>query len=299
MAAYRLAHLTDLHTTPPRVAPGEWTPKRALGLLSWHWKRRAEHRPEILAAAVDDLRAEAADHVAITGDLTNLGTAAEIEAALGWLEHLGPPVGVSLVPGNHDAYAVGSQGPAGWRRWEPYIGSDPPHGPLFPAVRRRGPLALVGVSSAHPTPILQAGGSVGEAQAARLEQALARLGAEGWCRVVLIHHPPVEAGQSPRRRLRDAGAVRAAIARAGAELVLHGHTHREHFATLPGPRGPVPVVGGRSSSARGRKPGKQARYHLYRIERAPNGWRIELAVRAFDGTRFGDAGARSLAGEPA
>lgn len=294
MVAYRLAHLTDLHTTPPRIAAGEWTPKRALGLLSWRWKRRDEHRPEILAAAVADLRAEAADHVAITGDLTNLGTASEVDAALGWLESLGSPAEVSLVPGNHDTYAVGADAPRGWRRWAPYIGSDEAHSLFFPAVRRRGPLALIGLSSACPTRIFRASGAVGEGQAAALEETLARLGVEGWCRVVLIHHPPVEAGQSPRRRLRDAAAVREAIARAGAELVLHGHTHREHFATLPGPRGPVPVVGGRSSSARGRKPEKQARYHLYRFERAPHGWRIRLDVRAFDGTRFGDGGSHAL-----
>jgi len=297
LVAYRLAHLTDLHTTVPEIAPAEWTPKRALGLLSWHLKRRDEHRPEILAAAVEDLRAEAVDHVAITGDLTNLGTAAEVGAALGWLERLGPPAEISLVPGNHDAYAIGSEGPGGWRRWAPYIASDgsAAEGPRFPTVRRRGPLALVGVCSVHPTPIFLAAGSVGEAQAAALEKTLATLGAEGWCRVVLIHHPPVEAGQAPRRRLRDADAVREAITRAGAELVLHGHTHREHFATLPGPRGPVPVVGGRSSSARGRKPEKRARYHVYRIERASDGWRIGLETRGYDGTRFVTVESRALA----
>lgn len=294
MVAYRLAHLTDLHTTAPAIAPGEWTPKRALGLLSWHLRRRDEHRPEILAAAVADLRAEAVDHVAITGDLTNLGTAAEVDAALEWLHRLGTPAEVSLVPGNHDAYAIGSQGPAGWQRWAPYIGSDEARASLFPAVRRRGPLALVGVSSVHPTPIFLAGGSVGEEQAAALEKTLATLGAEGWCRVVLIHHPPVEAGQARRRRLRDPEVVREAIARAGAELVLHGHTHREHFATLPGPRGPVPVVGGRSASARGRKPEKRASYHLFRIERTKDGWVIGLDVRGFDGKSFGDAGRRAL-----
>ncbi|HVP27653.1 MAG TPA: metallophosphoesterase [Myxococcota bacterium] len=298
MVAYRLAQLTDLHTTPPRLRPSEWTPKRALGLLSWHLKRRDEHRPEILAAAVADLRHEAADHVAITGDLTNLGSAREIETALGWLGALGGPAEVSLVPGNHDAYARSSEGPAGWRRWQAYMASDAGRGGAFPSVRLRGPLALVGVCSVHPSPILQATGTVGQVQCAALEATLAALGREGWCRVVLIHHPPVAADPRARRRLRDAEAVRRAIERGGAELVLHGHTHREHFATLSGVGGPVPVVGARSSSARGRKPGRAAQYHLYRFERREGArarWRITLDVRAFDGGAFRDAGSRALA----
>ena len=48
------------------------------------------------------------DHIAVTGDLVNLALDDEVEAARGWLETVGPPDLVSVVPGNHDAYVPGA-----------------------------------------------------------------------------------------------------------------------------------------------------------------------------------------------
>jgi 3',5'-cyclic AMP phosphodiesterase CpdA len=260
--------------------------KRALGWLSWHRRRRHEHRAEILDALLADLAAEAPDHVAVTGDLTNVGLPDEIEAAVPWLERLGGPGRVSLVPGNHDAYGAALDG----RRlapWAPYMagadGAAPGAGGRFPFVRRLGPLALVGLSSAVPSAPGLATGRLGADQLAQLERALAGLARERCYRVVLLHHPPLPAGQSWRRRLSDAPELRAILARTGAELVLHGHTHRTSFERVPGPAGAIPVVGVPSSSARGHRPERRARYHLYRIEAAAGaGFRLACSVRALD-----------------
>ena len=59
----------------------------------------------------------------------------------------------------------------------------------FPFLRRRGPLALIGVSSAVPTPPLMATGWLGRAQLDALERMLAQLAAEHAFRVLLVHHP--------------------------------------------------------------------------------------------------------------
>ena len=48
------------------------------------------------------------DHIAVTGDLVNLALDIEIEMARQWLELVGPPHDVSVVPGNHDAYVPGA-----------------------------------------------------------------------------------------------------------------------------------------------------------------------------------------------
>ena len=285
--SFALAHLSDLHATPVRVrSPRDLMSKRALGWLSWWRNRRKEHLPRILEALIEDLRSSGADHVGVTGDLTHLGLDSEIEEAAAWLARIGPPDRVSVVPGNHDAYA-GSAGPERWSRWGPYMG-----GAQFPYVRRFGRVALLGLSSARPTAPLLATGRLGAAQREQLEARLAELGAAGLFRVLLMHHPPLPAGQSRRRQLDDAPEVRALLERVGAELVLHGHTHRSTFAELPGPTGPIPVIGVPSASALGRRPGRRARYHVYRI--APRGgasgsggFALSVRVRAFDPSRGG------------
>src|SRR5262247_1022079 len=102
----------------------------------------------------------------------------------------------------------------------------------FPSVRVRGDLALVGVCTAEPTPPFAATGRVGADQLARLDGVLERLGAARKCRVVLIHHPPVDGLTNRRRSLRDTSAFGEVIRRRGAELVLHGHLHRTTLASL-------------------------------------------------------------------
>jgi 3',5'-cyclic AMP phosphodiesterase CpdA len=153
----------------------------------------------------------------------------------------------------------------------------------FPFARRIGPIAIVGVSTALPTAFWRATGRLGDAQRAQLESILRKLGAEGLFRVLLIHHPPVPAGQSRRRQLDDAPALRELLARAGAELVLHGHTHRTAIDRLAGPDGPIPVVGVPSASSVGPKESRRARYHVYRIEPdSEHRFRVSYEVRGFD-----------------
>jgi 3',5'-cyclic AMP phosphodiesterase CpdA len=300
----RVAHLSDLHATPARAALSEVFGKRFFGWLSWQVRRRHAHRQHVLDALLADLRREAPDQIVVTGDLTNVAAEEEFPAARSWLERLGPPERVSVVPGNHDAY-VHVAPERGLGLWREYVASDA--GGLatgagseeFPSLRLRDPLAVVGVSSAVPTPILQAGGRVGEAQLARLEALLARLGRSGLFRLVLIHHPPEPGVVSPRRALRDAAALAAVLSRAGAELVVHGHTHRTRVGALSGPDGPIPIVAARSASDVGRRPEKRAQYHVYEVEPGPAAgrrWRIRMRVRGYDPRTggFASEGERSL-----
>jgi 3',5'-cyclic AMP phosphodiesterase CpdA len=159
----------------------------------------------------------------------------------------------------------------------------------FPTLRIRGPVALIGVSSAQPTNLFYANGSVGREQLDRLEQLLHSLAESGLCRVVLIHHPLSKEGIAQRRRLSDAHAVQEILQRAGAELVLHGHIHRTSVLTVPGRDNDIPVIGVRSSSAIGHKPYKRSRYHLYRVERLDppqdsHRFRLTMVTRGYDET---------------
>jgi 3',5'-cyclic AMP phosphodiesterase CpdA len=223
----------------------------------------------------------APDHICVTGDLTNIALPAEFAAAAEWLAGLGDPEDVSVVPGNHDAYIA--MPPAEtfdlWRAW--MRGDDGTT--TFPYLRRRGSAAIIGVSSAVPTAPFLATGRLAPAQRARLEQLLTRLGQEGLFRVVLIHHPPQHGAVRTRHQLSDAGAVRQLLATAGAELVLHGHAHRQLDARLPGP-GPqgIPVLGVGAASTVGGDGRTPGHYHLFRLEAAGGQHRPTVEHRHFD-----------------
>ncbi len=287
-----LAHISDLHATPVRVEnPLEFASKRFFGWLSWRVKRHKIHRAEVLEALIRDLEGVAPDHIAITGDLTNVACEFEFPEALAWLNRLGSPELLSIVPGNHDAY-VKIAPERSWGLWQPFLASDDPaRGPEFPTLRRRGELALVGLCSAKPTRPFLATGTIGPAQLERLDKLLDELRASGLCRVVLVHHPITEGAVTPRRALTDAAALRGVLKRTGAELVIHGHGHSQSFATTPGRRLEIPVVGVASASD-----ARHALYHLYDVDREEDGFRIRVRVRAYDPSRgvFAASEERSL-----
>src|SRR5580704_3333994 len=105
MAAFTLAHLSDPHLPPlPSPRLSELMGKRAFGYLNWTRNRHRYHRRDVLDVLVSDLQAQVPDHIAITGDLVNLALEAEFAPARAWLEDIGSPERVTVVPGNHDAY---------------------------------------------------------------------------------------------------------------------------------------------------------------------------------------------------
>ena len=263
-----LAHISDIHLPPSTPYLLERHLKRALGVLNWQRIRRRQHLSSTLAAIVADMKLEAPDHIAVTGDLVNLGLPAEHAAAMQWLAALGSPASVTAIPGNHDIYVETT----GVAQWQGFMADDSPAGAKepYPFVRRIGRVALVGLNSALPTPLFHAYGRLGEAQIDRLGRILEQLGREGLVRVVLIHHPPLPGQASHRRGLQDAGALAATLASHGAELLLHGHNHRSMITFAQGPARPIPVIGVPSASV-GQIHGSQAlaAYNLYRIAPDP------------------------------
>ena len=184
---------------------------------------------------------------------------------------------MTFVPGNHDIYVRGTARCA-VRYWGDYTRADGAADTVFPFVRHRGPVALIGLSTALPTLPFAASGKLGATQIARLAELLPQLKEK--FRVVLIHHPPL--GRRPRhKRLVDAAPLLRVLAEHGAELVLHGHDHLQALEWLESVGGRIPVVGVPSASAAaGSRHDDPAGYNLYRIDGAPGAWRCEMVARA-------------------
>lgn len=278
---FTLAHLSDPHLGPlPKPHWDELLSKRVTGYINWQRKRRFIHEPAVLAAITADLKAQAPDHVAVTGDLANIALAREFLQGREFLESLGTPHEVSLVPGNHDVY-VREAATYAVRQWGAFM-SDDEGIAGFPYVRRRGPLALVGISTGVPTAPFLATGWIGTKQLAGVAEVLNTLKNEDLFRVVLIHHPPVS--QAARHKLLlDAPILLRIIAAHGADLVLHGHDHRHMINGLNGPNGSrIPAVGVPSASAVPGADKDAAAYNLYAIDGSKGAWRCEMISRGMD-----------------
>lgn len=188
----RLFHVSDLHFGREDVAA-----------LAWFAERVREERP---------------DAVICTGDLTMRARSAEFAAAQAWLQALGVPV--TIEPGNHDL---------------PYY--NPVARLLVPYRRYRAveraierPLALSGVQLVplKTTARLQLRSLAwGRVSRSGLPEAVRQLREkpEGAVAIVAVHHPLARAGFEGHGDTRRGEAALAALAEAGADVVLSGHVH--------------------------------------------------------------------------
>lgn len=283
---YKLAHISDVHLGPlPAISLRELMSKRITGYINWHRNRKSHLFGDTLTRLIEHIRTQTPDHLAITGDLVNLATGIEIDKAGNWLENLGDPQEISVVPGNHDAYVPGAVTRA-LNTWRPYVVGDnaPMDGtPQFPYMRIRGPLALIGCSTAHATPPFSANGTFGRHQARRTTELLKQAGERGLCRVIMIHHPPVRGAAANYKRMTGIGRFGEMLAEAGAEMVLHGHTHLNTLYRLDGRDGSVPVIGIASASQGpgGKKP--PSGYNLFSISGDAGQWNIQHDRYAMEG----------------
>jgi 3',5'-cyclic AMP phosphodiesterase CpdA len=262
---FLLAHLSDPHIGPlPRPRRRELIGKRATGYLNWTRSRSRIHDMAVLDQIVADIKAHHPTHIAVTGDVSNIGLPDEFKLARAWLETLGAPEKVSFVPGNHDAYVRGSL-PDLARTFAPWTMGDAGAGEGYPYLRLRGQVALIGLSSGAPMPPFVASGYLGRRQLRAAERLLAETGRRGHFRIVMLHHPPQISVSILGRGLVDAHGFAAAIRRLGAELIIHGHNHRLCLSRMETPRGLVPVVGVPSASVVRGTGHQRAGYHLFEV----------------------------------
>lgn len=173
-----IAQVSDLHVGP-------------------HTSRRFLAR---VVRAVRDLRP---DLIAVTGDLVD-DRAEDVEAYAQALGQLEAPLGVYMIPGNHDVYA-------GWDSVEDRLRQHVPARLLLNEAHiiRRGDAALVLAGTGDP-----AGGRRGQSRAAPDVERTLAAAPNGATIVALAHNP----------------ALWPALAKRGVALTLSGHTHWGQFA---------------------------------------------------------------------
>lgn len=271
-----IAHVSDLHLAPVPFPWGEGL-KPALGWINWARKPGA-HDPVTAARVAEAVRAASTEHVAITGDLIELGLASEYGAAAEALTAFGPPCRLSWAPGNHDVYTVRAvprlrDGLGGWLgpTNEPHDADVRCH---FPRVIVAGRATVITLCSGLPTWLFSAEGELGAAQLARLDTKLAGLDRAAHLPVIAIHHPPHAPGLSPLKRLRDGEALMRLLARHRCPLVLHGHLHRACETTTVVDGFAITLAGAPSASSAGHHGDDPAGYSLIHVDEAL-GWRIE------------------------
>ncbi len=287
---FTLAHFSDPHfARVDHIEKSDLFNKRLLGFLRWKLKRRAEHSDELLTILRQDLQRTKPNHIAITGDLTQLGLPIEFQTVHAWLQTIGPAKRVTVIPGNHDTY-VQTDWQSTFAHWSEYMAADGTDRPaemvtdlngFFPTLRIRDRIALIGINTAHPTGLHLATGTIGSGQLQKLETILKNLSGRDLFRIILIHHPPAQHVVSWRRSLTDAASLRMLLERYGAEMVLFGHAHRKVFANLETPSGLIPAIGVPSASSRSDKDDRRSCYYLYEIISTVTGWKVHMVERFF------------------
>jgi 3',5'-cyclic AMP phosphodiesterase CpdA len=228
----RIAHISDLHVarTP---SPGEYTPKRLLGFVN-HWLFRSRLYPEHVAGeALRALMATPPDLVLLTGDITQHGLDAELDAAeelLSAVTRAGVPI--IAVPGNHDMY--GTEEHPRLRRFLDalLLGNHPDRQGVF----HFGAVEVLPLAQGIPTPLFF---SHGRQNSGELRRAGEVWGAPpaGTMRLVCGHYPVIDPHGGRLlyfRGLRRAGMLIDFCRDHRVAGYFCGHNHKRFAAPMPG-----------------------------------------------------------------
>jgi 3',5'-cyclic AMP phosphodiesterase CpdA len=187
----RIAHLSDLHLLESQMSMRALHDRLRLSFLSMARPVDPALNRRRFAEALQSARDARADHVVISGDLTEDGKSGQFEVLAEVLHECDyGPDEITVVPGNHDAYTTNDafekalEGPL-----RAYRATSAPG-----AIVELADVTIVAVSTAMSQTWLRAAGRVGEAQRAVVDAVLTEEARRGRAVVVAMHHPPMPFG---------------------------------------------------------------------------------------------------------
>lgn len=228
----RIAHLSDPHILEPDVALRPALRQIRLQYLSLFRPVDYRGRFSRFQRALERAKKLGFDHLVISGDLTEEGTEAQFQEVARALDEARiAPERLTLVPGNHDAYADRRA----WKRalegpLRPYAATSATGpGEAFKRVIDLGDAVLLPISTAVHQHWSTSAGSIDAADWETLERRACDAALAKKAVVVVQHHPPLPHSFTPMQwidGLRGYGRLVALLSRARTLQVLHGHLHR-------------------------------------------------------------------------
>ncbi len=292
----KIGHISDLHILDVHdVRPWDFFNKRLVGGANLLLNRSDEHSVGVVREALDHLDRRDVDHIAITGDVSNLALDSEFRAVADILRSIDDhEARVSVIPGNHDYYTKEA---AGTRRFErhfaPYLTSDLPAYQLesgYPFCKLMGDVALIGLNSGIPTPWFFATGRVRDDELQSADALLDDPAVRNRFTMVMIHHHLIPFEHSRveyTRRLVNAETVLETMREKCVDLVIHGHNH--HFATIEVPHlgGPGKLricEAGSTSTQKYADPKFGGKYNIYHLD---EGRLAKIETHLYEGDELG------------
>jgi 3',5'-cyclic AMP phosphodiesterase CpdA len=226
-SARRIAHLSDVHMLDARPSRARSGYSMGHRFLSLGRPLDAVGRRNKLVHALSAARRVGADHVVISGDLTEIGSPGEFECLGEALHESGiAPERITLVPGNHDLYTA----PDAWSRalegplaaFQPTSAREP--GRIIECAGVR----IMPLDVARFQPVTRSAGWIEDDILDVVQQRAADPGLGDRPMLVVQHHPPfVRSTQAWQWVDGLIGAARLmSILEAFRHLfVLHGHLH--------------------------------------------------------------------------
>jgi 3',5'-cyclic AMP phosphodiesterase CpdA len=159
------------------------------------------------------------DVTVVSGDLTQRARPDQFAAARAFVDRLPGPV--LWVPGNHDMplWNLPLRLLAPFWRYRRAMGNDLEPGLTLPGA------VIQGLNTANP--LVWKSGRLRLASVDRLKRGFSAA-SPGTMRIAVLHHAPVPAADGTPADMADPSAVLAALAQAGTDIVLSGHTHMPH-----------------------------------------------------------------------
>ena len=276
-----ISHISDLHI-PIIKSPKyrELFNKRMIGYINHHSKRKNLHRIENLKLVIEDIHSNETDHTLITGDLVNLSLESEFINASNFLHENFPQNNFSIVPGNHDAYVKidykKSLGhfDASLKNTNLSFSNSP-----FPFLKLVDGIAIIGLSTAVQSPPFMCWGKISKEQIQLFDELLESIDQKNYFKIIMLHHPLHQFGFLNMKGLLNKNAIIDKILKKGADLIIHGHLHREEINFIKYNNTTIPCIGAPSSS---KFNDGLLSYLQYEIRKTDDTWALKVYRRNYN-----------------